>query len=207
VAEAEASEEETTAEDSLSNGVNDYSLKPTVEGVYEGDVHITPDVKAIFEEEDRTGSGSGADVPEDDEMNGESQTPEAVASDPLGSVLEGDSGSGTAVEGVVKEEPMDETTEEKVAQIGEEVPEIGLKRKLESDSEEGLETKKEKKEWIPSATPHLDEEILTLLPDLRKYWVPVEEDPSDFSGWTHLLQYVDHAVRYTFYSFVIKRNT
>ncbi|XP_046402530.1 pre-mRNA-processing factor 39 [Ischnura elegans] len=29
------------------------------------------------------------------------------------------------------------------------------------------------------------------LPELEKYWKAVKEDPSDFTGWTYLLQYVD----------------
>ena len=83
------------------------------------------------------------------------------------------------------------------SEIGEESGESGVKRKLDdaTDTETLEVVKKEKKEYIPSKTPHLDEEIVGLLPDLQKYWKPVEDDPSDFSGWTHLLQYVDHAVR------------
>lgn len=30
-----------------------------------------------------------------------------------------------------------------------------------------------------------------LVPELEKYWKPVNEDPTDFTGWTYLLQYVD----------------
>lgn len=32
------------------------------------------------------------------------------------------------------------------------------------------------------------------LPLLEKYWKAVKDDPSDFTGWTYLLQYVDQAV-------------
>jgi pre-mRNA-processing factor 39 len=32
------------------------------------------------------------------------------------------------------------------------------------------------------------------LPELEKYWKAVKEDPSDFTGWTYLLQYVDQEV-------------
>lgn len=32
------------------------------------------------------------------------------------------------------------------------------------------------------------------LPELDKYWKAVNEDPSDFTGWTYLLQYVDQEV-------------
>lgn len=33
------------------------------------------------------------------------------------------------------------------------------------------------------------------LPELDKYWKPVNDDPTDFTGWTYLLQYVDQEVR------------
>lgn len=32
------------------------------------------------------------------------------------------------------------------------------------------------------------------LPELDKYWKAVNDDPSDFTGWTYLLQYVDQEV-------------
>lgn len=35
------------------------------------------------------------------------------------------------------------------------------------------------------------------LPELEKYWKAVNEDPSDFTGWTYLLQYVDQEVNIT----------
>lgn len=31
-------------------------------------------------------------------------------------------------------------------------------------------------------------------PELTKYWKTVNENPSDFTGWTYLLQYVEHEV-------------
>lgn len=34
------------------------------------------------------------------------------------------------------------------------------------------------------------------LPDLDKYWKAVNDDPSDFTGWTYLLQYVEQEVSY-----------
>lgn len=37
------------------------------------------------------------------------------------------------------------------------------------------------------------------LPELEKYWKAVKEDPSDFTGWTYLLQYVDQEVRTCLY--------
>lgn len=32
------------------------------------------------------------------------------------------------------------------------------------------------------------------LPDLEKYWKPVNEDSTNFTGWTYLMQYVDQEV-------------
>lgn len=33
------------------------------------------------------------------------------------------------------------------------------------------------------------------LPELDKYWRAVKSDPTDFTGWTYLLQYVDNEVK------------
>lgn len=33
-----------------------------------------------------------------------------------------------------------------------------------------------------------------VLPELDKYWKVVNDDPTDFTGWTYLLQYVDQEV-------------
>lgn len=35
-----------------------------------------------------------------------------------------------------------------------------------------------------------------MLPDLDKYWKAVNDDPTDFTAWTYLLQYVDQEVRH-----------
>lgn len=32
------------------------------------------------------------------------------------------------------------------------------------------------------------------LPELDKFWKAVNDDPTDFTGWTYLLQYVDQEV-------------
>lgn len=34
-----------------------------------------------------------------------------------------------------------------------------------------------------------------MLPELEKYWKAVTDDPTNFTGWTYLLQYVDTEVR------------
>ncbi|KAL0116599.1 hypothetical protein PUN28_009913 [Cardiocondyla obscurior] len=51
---------------------------------------------------------------------------------------------------------------------------------LSSDTETG------DKQEIKPASPKKK-----TLPELEKYWKAVNEDPSDFTGWTYLLQYVD----------------
>lgn len=54
---------------------------------------------------------------------------------------------------------------------------------LSSDAEAG------DKQEIKPASPKKK-----TLPELEKYWKAVNEDPSDFTGWTYLLQYVDQEV-------------
>lgn len=54
---------------------------------------------------------------------------------------------------------------------------------LSSDTEAG------DKQEIKPASPKKK-----TLPELEKYWKAVNEDPSDFTGWTYLLQYVDQEV-------------
>lgn len=54
---------------------------------------------------------------------------------------------------------------------------------LSSDTETG------DKQEIKPASPKKK-----TLPELEKYWKAVNEDPSDFTGWTYLLQYVDQEV-------------
>lgn len=56
----------------------------------------------------------------------------------------------------------------------------------------------------PAKKPALDGEAVTekeekvakpkKLPELDKYWKPINDDPADFTGWTYLLQYVDQEV-------------
>lgn len=47
---------------------------------------------------------------------------------------------------------------------------------------------------------------------MGKYWKAVKDDPTDFTGWTYLLQYVDQAVRiipfasFSLFSFRIKQS-
>lgn len=41
------------------------------------------------------------------------------------------------------------------------------------------------------------------LPELEKYWKAVKEDPSDFTGWTYLLQYVDQEVSIRWAKYIV----
>lgn len=41
------------------------------------------------------------------------------------------------------------------------------------------------------------------LPELDKYWKAVNDDPTDFTGWTYLLQYVDQEVIILYLSVVL----
>lgn len=38
----------------------------------------------------------------------------------------------------------------------------------------------------------------TKLAEREKYWKPIKDDPYDFTGWTYLLQYVDHGESYPY---------
>lgn len=42
------------------------------------------------------------------------------------------------------------------------------------------------------------------LPELDKYWKAVNDDPTDFTGWTYLLQYVDQEV-HAFLSDIVRQ--
>lgn len=67
------------------------------------------------------------------------------------------------------------------------------KRKHE-DGEEAKDGSAEKKVKIDSTDGKVPEEKKKL-PDLDKYWKAVNDDSTDFTAWTYLLQYVDHEVR------------
>ncbi|XP_022920714.1 pre-mRNA-processing factor 39 [Onthophagus taurus] len=75
----------------------------------------------------------------------------------------------------------------------------GTKRKLtEGDYDPGSPTSESE---ISAKKPFLDQDDLDQkekekekpkkLPELDKYWKAVNDDPTDFTGWTYLLQYVD----------------
>lgn len=46
------------------------------------------------------------------------------------------------------------------------------------------------------ATIDADEQVAErkMVPELEKFWKTVKDNPSDFTGWTYLLQYVEQEV-------------
>lgn len=82
----------------------------------------------------------------------------------------------------------------------------GVKRKLdEGDYDPGSPTSENE---VPTKKPSLESVVEKekeekpakpkKLPELDKYWKAVNDDPTDFTGWTYLLQYVDQEVRIVF---------
>lgn len=78
----------------------------------------------------------------------------------------------------------------------------GVKRKLdEGDYDPGSPTSENE---VPTKKPSLESVVEKekeekpakpkKLPELDKYWKAVNDDPTDFTGWTYLLQYVDQEV-------------
>lgn len=58
-----------------------------------------------------------------------------------------------------------------------------------------VEPEVEPKEEVKQVEEEIEEvKIPPKLPDLEKYWKPVNEDWTNFTGWTYLLQYVDQEV-------------
>lgn len=68
------------------------------------------------------------------------------------------------------------------------VEEPASKRKRSDDESQSERDEKKVKDDT------IETEEKKRLPDLDKYWKSVNEDPSDFTAWTYLLQYVDHEV-------------
>lgn len=75
----------------------------------------------------------------------------------------------------------------------------GVKRKLdETDYDPGSPTSENeaptKKPSLEATTEKEEKPKPKKLPELDKYWKAVNDDPTDFTGWTYLLQYVDQEV-------------
>lgn len=90
------------------------------------------------------------------------------------------------------------------------------KNDLISSRDNGSKNENGKKEKIKNQelSDSKEKEVVhKSLPLLEKYWKAVKDDPTDFTGWTYLLQYVDQAVcfisflrdkfYYTFYFIMI----
>jgi len=99
----------------------------------------------------------------------------------IASYVEGESNTANGV----NDEKQDETSDD-----------AGSKRKLEEDEVESSNMENTASDGGPSPPKkaHLDINVRKLLPDLEKHWKSVEDDPSDFTAWTYLLQYVDQEV-------------
>lgn len=59
----------------------------------------------------------------------------------------------------------------------------------EASNDESPPNKKVNTEGKTQSKPAV--KVNKMLPELEKYWKAVKEDPTDFTGWTYLLQYVD----------------
>ncbi|XP_063992035.1 pre-mRNA-processing factor 39 isoform X1 [Diachasmimorpha longicaudata] len=167
--------------------------------VVEGEVKkIEPDTEAVSEDE--FPSEAPAKEPETEAVSDE-ELPVAPPAD-LGET-----------ESVSEDElPPDSDKKRKAAKTAAKTPErkvkadVRAKRKLNADGEYdpssptsetndetpakklalAVDTEAGEKAEVKPASPKKK-----ILPELDKYWKAVNEDPSDFTGWTYLLQYVD----------------
>ncbi|XP_075223787.1 pre-mRNA-processing factor 39-like isoform X3 [Lycorma delicatula] len=117
-------------------------------------------------------------------------------------------------EGTEKKKKKKSSNPEAVAKTGKEVKkkeeagvgstksdsDVGVKRKLtEGEYDPSSPTSEASNEETPPAKKMTTEAGKTQakptkptkLPELEKYWKAVKDDPTDFTGWTYLLQYVD----------------
>lgn len=73
------------------------------------------------------------------------------------------------------------------------------KRKLEGDdngspASDEVASKKPSLDKTTEGEQEEKDKAPKKLPELDKYWKAVNDEPADFTGWTYLLQYVDHEV-------------
>ncbi|XP_012255089.1 pre-mRNA-processing factor 39 [Athalia rosae] len=162
---------------------------------------VEPDTEAVSEDELPT--EAAAKEPET----------EAVSDEELPAAAPADLGE---TESVSEDElPPDGDKKKKAKTVSKELPESekvkpeggGAKRKLNAEGEydpssptsENNDETPAKKVAISSDVDGADDKPEAkpaspkkkTLPELDKYWKAVNEDPSDFTGWTYLLQYVD----------------
>ena len=71
-------------------------------------------------------------------------------------------------------------------------------------SDKKRETRVKRRERSKEESATVDKKTSTKeLTELDKYWKVVEDNPSDFTGWTYLLQYVEQEVSATTPSLVV----
>lgn len=155
---------------------------------------------------DETGSSDNALA--DDIANGDSNATETKA-DPDAEMVSEDELPPVPEKIIVKD--ADEVSDEelpgpKMAELPEDTEVVSEdelkmtdtpKRKHEDGDNEASSPKAgsvEKKAKIDTSDEKAEEK--KKLPDLDKYWKAVNDDSTDFTAWTYLLQYVDHEVRF-----------
>ncbi|XP_044727957.1 pre-mRNA-processing factor 39 isoform X2 [Chrysoperla carnea] len=123
--------------------------------------------------------------------NSESLNKEVVSEDELPTVKK-DAGVKRKIESA-EYDPGSPTSENDVSaakrQAVEHVEAEVEKAPVENTTEKEKEKEKEKNVEKDSKSAVKDSK--SKLPELDKYWKAVNDDPSDFTGWTYLLQYVD----------------
>lgn len=161
---------------------------------------ITEEIKA----RDETGSSDNALA--EDIANGDSNATETKA-DPDAEMVSEDELPPAPEKIIVKD--ADEVSDEelpgpKLAELPEDTEVVSEdelkmtdtpKRKHDDgDNESSPKSESvEKKAKIDTTDATVEEK--KKLPDLDKYWKAVNDDSTDFTAWTYLLQYVDHEVR------------
>ncbi|XP_026840013.1 pre-mRNA-processing factor 39 [Drosophila persimilis] len=97
--------------------------------------------------------------------------------------------TSTREKSVEQYNPGSPTTESNDAPPSEKRPKVddAEHKEKKKDKERDKEKDKEKEKDLEREK----EKERKKLPDLEKYWRVVKDDPTDFTGWTYLLQYVD----------------
>jgi len=89
------------------------------------------------------------------------------------------------------EEEVSKPTDEEVSEpTAEPVSDKDEKKEEEKKDEKPVETEEEKKERREKEKKEREEK--TKAKELEKFWKAVKDDPSDFQGWTYLLQFADN---------------
>ncbi|BFF92395.1 pre-mRNA-processing factor 39 [Drosophila madeirensis] len=100
--------------------------------------------------------------------------------------------ASTREKSVEQYNPGSPTTESNDAPPLEKRPKVDdVEHKEKKKDKEQKEKEKEKEREKEKDKDKEKEKERKKLPDLEKYWRVVKDDPTDFTGWTYLLQYVD----------------